>query len=182
MTRVAVTGHRRLVVTEGLERAIDGALGRIGSAFALPLTLVSPLAEGADQIVVERAQRLGHRGLVVPLPLPQQAYLATFASREARLKFASLFALADNIVFVGPVPTVEDAYLAVGRWVLDHADVLVAVWDGHPARGAGGTGSIVEEARARAMPLAWVHAHHHSNGSRSTVSAPQQAFATFERF
>lgn len=158
MARVGVTGHRRLVPTEGLERAIDEALERIASAFPGPLTVVSPLAEGADQLVVRRAFALDHRRLIVPLPLPKDDYLRTFASADARAEFLSLLAQADEVVVIGQAPTDVEAYHAVGRWVLDHADVFVAVWDGRPPRGEAGTGAIVEEARARGLPMVWVHA------------------------
>ena len=47
----------------------------------------------------------------------------------------------------------EDAYVAVGRAVTAHADVLVALWDGEPARGRGGTAEIVEHALRRGLPV-----------------------------
>jgi hypothetical protein len=40
--------------------------------------------------------------------------------------------------------------------VLRHSDVLLAVWDGMPARGPGGTGAIVAAARTMGLPLLWV--------------------------
>jgi polyphosphate kinase 2 (PPK2 family) len=52
-----------------------------------------------------------------------------------------------------PAPTHEDAYLAAGRWIVDHADRLVAVWDGRPARGRGGTAEVVAYARHRGVPV-----------------------------
>jgi len=41
--------------------------------------------------------------------------------------------------------------------VLDHSDLLVAVWDGQPVVGLGGTGQIVGHAVARRLPVLWVH-------------------------
>jgi len=41
----------------------------------------------------------------------------------------------------------------VGRWVVDHSDHLVAVWDGMAARGPGGTGDVVAYARERGHPV-----------------------------
>jgi len=51
----------------------------------------------------------------------------------------------------------EEAYLAAGCRVVDMSDVLLAVWDGQPARGKGGTGNIVEYARSRAtrVEIVW---------------------------
>ena len=44
-------------------------------------------------------------------------------------------------------------------FVLEHSDVLIAIWDGKPAQGPAGTGQIVAEARQRTIPLAWVFAN-----------------------
>ena len=35
-------------------------------------------------------------------------------------------------------------------------DVLLAIWDGEPARGEGGTGQIVAEAIEAGLPVVWV--------------------------
>ena len=182
MARVGVTGHRRLITTEGLERAIDEALGRIASVFPGPLVVVSPLAEGADQFVVRRAFALGHRRLLVPLPFPRDEYLRTFTSTEARAEFLRLLAQADEVVVIGQAQTDLEAYHAVGRWVLDHSDVFVAVWDGQPPRGAGGTGAIVEEARVRRLPVAWVQPEQADTPDGGvTASLPRKAIVTYER-
>ena len=170
MTRVGVTGHRRLDVTAALERAIDDVLGRIAVAFSTPLTIVSPLAEGADQLVVRRAIALGHRKLIVPLPLPQDDYLRSFELAEARGEFLRLVAQADEVVVMDEAPSHVDAYHAVGRWVLDHSEVLLAIWDGEPPRGEAGTGAIVDEARERGLPVAWVRVE--QNAAHANESAP----------
>jgi hypothetical protein len=36
---------------------------------------------------------------------------------------------------------------------VDRSDVLLAVWDGRPARGFGGTGDVVAYARRRGVPV-----------------------------
>ena len=46
-----------------------------------------------------------------------------------------------------------DAYVMAGRATVAHCDVLIAVWDGLPPRGRGGTGDIVELALARGTPI-----------------------------
>jgi hypothetical protein len=181
MARVGVTGHRRLVAPEGLQPAIDEALGRIASAFPAPLTLVSPLAEGADQLVVRRAIALGHRRLIVPLPFPKDDYLSAFTSADAREEFLSLLAQAEEVVVLGQTPTDVEAYHAVGRWVLDHADVLIAVWNGRPSHGEGGTGAIVKEARARRLPVVWVRTDPLSKIDGLADSGPREVVVTYER-
>ena len=48
--------------------------------------------------------------------------------------------------------------LAAGRAVADRADVTIAIWDGHPAAGKGGTGDIVGYLRERRHPWIWLPA------------------------
>ena len=42
-----------------------------------------------------------------------------------------------------------DAYVMTGRATVSHCDLLVAVWDGLPPRGRGGTGEVVQFAITR---------------------------------
>jgi hypothetical protein len=44
--------------------------------------------------------------------------------------------------------TREEAYERAGHEVVARCDVLIALWDGAPPRGRGGTAAIVEHARA----------------------------------
>lgn len=47
----------------------------------------------------------------------------------------------------------RDAYAAAGEVVLADVAALVAVWDGAPPDGRGGTGDTVQTARARGLPV-----------------------------
>ena len=49
--------------------------------------------------------------------------------------------------------TDEDAYLVAGRRVVDLSDIVLAVWDGHPAKGKGGTADVVAYTIRRGVPL-----------------------------
>jgi hypothetical protein len=42
--------------------------------------------------------------------------------------------------------------------VLEQSDLLIAIWDGEPAAGRGGTTQVVEEAVAQHVPVLWLHA------------------------
>ena len=55
-----------------------------------------------------------------------------------------------------PTPTREAGYELQGRWVADHSDVLVAVWDGRASRRQGGTAQTVTYAAERGTLLMWV--------------------------
>jgi len=43
--------------------------------------------------------------------------------------------------------------MAASEHVLSNVDVLIAVWDGEPSGGYGGTADVVTAARARSIPV-----------------------------
>ena len=53
----------------------------------------------------------------------------------------------------------RDAYLAASEHVLATVDRMVAVWDGQPSDGRGGTGDIVATARERGLPITVIWPH-----------------------
>jgi hypothetical protein len=144
VTSVGVTGHRSLPdpshwswVTTQIGIALD--------AVEPPVVGVTSLAEGADQCFADAILARGGRIRAV------LAFADFGASLEdgARASFDALVADADEVEVIGPQPTREDAYLVAGLRVLELSDVLIAVWDGKPARGTGGTAEIVAAARER---------------------------------
>lgn len=152
--RVGVTGHRRLPagVGPGVDRALDAVAHAAGGA----VTVVSSLAEGADRLVVERGLARAGWSLEVVLPLDPSDYESDFGGDGSVGDFRALLDRAAAVDRVPSQPTREDAYWAAGLAVLDRCDALVAVWDGLPARGRGGTAEVVATARAVGRPLAWV--------------------------
>ena len=52
----------------------------------------------------------------------------------------------------------EETYAEAGSFVVDRCDALVAIWDGAPSRGVGGTADAVARARDREVPLYWIRA------------------------
>jgi hypothetical protein len=49
--------------------------------------------------------------------------------------------------------TDEDAYLAAGQRIVELSEILVAVWNGKPAKGKGGTADVVGYAIQRKRPV-----------------------------
>jgi hypothetical protein len=169
--RVGVTGHR----TEGLQklgadlahlrRTVRQVLEMVretthdiwegaGSDFYSQeeplLRLISPLAEGADRIVAEEALALGY-DLQCLLPFSREEYELDFSHRESKEHFWQL--LPTTVLELdGDPKRRSEAYLAVGKTLLRHCDLLIAIWDGAPARGEGGTGQVVQEALRLKVP------------------------------
>lgn len=61
--------------------------------------------------------------------------------------------VADRVIEVDREESNSEAHQAGSLRMLDEAGELLAVWDGLPARGFGGTADVVATARARAMPV-----------------------------
>ena len=143
-------------VGEVLRRIAEPPLGG-----ARQIEVVSPLAEGTDRLVAEEAIAVGAE-LICPLPLPIDEYERDFKSAKSIAAFRRLVAEARDVAVVGEAGSTPDdrnaAYVAAGRVMLVRADLLVAVWDGLPSRGEGGTAHIVAEAQDLGVPVVWIRA------------------------
>jgi hypothetical protein len=167
--RVGVTGHRRIDDPEGVSAAVLDALARVRERFAgaqgVRLEAVSPLAEGADRIVARAVLAEAGAALTVPLPFPAEDYATDFAEPASKAEFDELLARAARVEVMPPAASRDDGYEHVGRWVVEHSDVLLALWDGAPSRGRGGTAEIVAYACERGVPVYWVR----TNGGAPVV-------------
>ena len=115
--------------------------------------LVSPLAEGADQIAA-RVALAKHFTLGVMLPFARDRYEQDFAAGAPRDDFRALMAAATSVLELpgeGTAPLA--AYVMAGRATIAHCDLLIAIWDGEPPRGRGGTGEVVEIALLQGTPI-----------------------------
>jgi hypothetical protein len=157
MVTIGITGHRDLDNLEQISPGVEDAIRKILDSFPEDdLTIISPLAEGADRLVVWRAMENNDVHLIVPLPLEIDEYMQDFDSLYSKAEFVTLLEQAAQVIELPAEKTRQASYQAAGLYVLEHSDVLIAVWDGAPAKGVGGTAEIVAEARKREMPLAWI--------------------------
>ncbi len=153
---IGVTSHRNLVASEvpGLRQRVRESLRSLQDEFpALPLTVVSALAAGGDQLVAEEALALGVR-LIAPLPLPRAAYAQDFTDPADRARFEALCDRASII----ELPAVSAArlgfdaddprvrawhYAQAGIYISSHCHILLALWDGKDTERLGGTAQVV---------------------------------------
>jgi uncharacterized protein (DUF952 family) len=147
---VGVTGHRLVEDRANVERAVAGVAAVLaGRAGARGWRVVSALAEGADRIVATAGLAAG-ADLDAVLPLEPDDYRADFAGPGSVAEFDGLLARADSVAVTGAWPdgSRERAYANAGTAMLGRCNVLVALWDGQPARGVGGTAEVVAAAEA----------------------------------
>ncbi|MFI5903883.1 hypothetical protein [Streptomyces cyaneofuscatus] len=148
MYRIGITGHRsipdgaRTHVLAGLRAALCGLDGATEA--------LSSLAVGADQLFAGLALDCGAKLTVV---IPSGDYEACFESTADLAHYRLLKSRAAQEVRLDFPHSTDEAYYAAGAYIADHCDLLLAVWDGRPARGLGGTGDIVDYARTLGRPV-----------------------------
>lgn len=156
---IGVTGHREPLDDAALSERISHLLQQIRlrspSSALTPLKfgIVSSLAEGADRLVAKEVLKDRDAVLEAALPLPPEEYVRDFSTTQSRTEFQELLSDAEMIAVMPQSESREAAYSEAGRYLLDRSDVVIALWDGEPSRGVGGTAEIVAEARARGLPL-----------------------------
>jgi hypothetical protein len=146
MTRVGITGHRDLA--DPTCRLVSAGIATELERFH-PLHGISSLAEGADQIFAEQVLRAGGTLTAV---IPCADYGRGFATSAGKAAYRQLRARAEDVIELPFASPSEEAYWAAGQRVVDLADVLLAVWDGSPSGGVGGTADIVAFAASRGAP------------------------------
>ncbi len=112
---------------------------------------LSSVAAGSDQLFVRQIFDLGLSWHAI-LPLPRTQFEQDFNPEEWTVA-ADFLARADHVRVIGESASREDGYLDCGMETVNDADVLIALWDGLPARGKGGTAEVVEYATALGKPV-----------------------------
>lgn len=119
------------------------------------LLFVSPLADGSDQIAAELALDLGFE-LQAVLPFDRKTYRTTLHNSGLK-RFDELICRATCVLELPGEPDGElKAFVMAGRGTVAHCDVLLAVWDGRPPRGRGGTGEVVQIGITRGTAIAHI--------------------------
>jgi len=160
---IGVTGHRKISqdtsLAEAVRSAIAGILEKVGGdgGTTPELVVLSALAEGADRLVAREALKFPGARLEVVLPMSRDDYERDFQKGRSKAEFEALLDRAVHIEQLLPEGTRDETYERAGQYVVDHCDLLVALWDGRPAAGQGGTGDIVRYARERKRPLLWIY-------------------------
>jgi hypothetical protein len=163
--RIAVTGHRNVADTAALRTAIHRALDLIMDQLRpavrdrCRLVAVSALADGADRFVADCVLARPGGRLEVILPMPKADYVTDFDPVYSLTEFEHLLGEASWMVTMPLNRSREDAYAAAGRAITDRADVTIAIWDGRPAAGKGGTGDIVNYLHEQRRPWIWLPAN-----------------------
>jgi len=178
---VGITGHRSLPEESALRRRLIEIIKHLqtnaaGDGGPAQVVLLSSLAAGADCLAAEVVLDDLGGVLWAALPLELAEYRRDFSTEELP-RFQRLLNRAEVVTYPlsdvrprgkapqAPAPPTSAeigadernaAYERVGFYVADQCHVLVAIWDGKPARGRGGTAEIVQYARQIRRRLIWL--------------------------
>ena len=148
---VGFTGHRRLEDDAPAAASLAAALTELRRLASGEWVAVSSAAAGSDLLFARRVLESGMAWHVL-LPLAQESFRHDFSAEEWR-EAEALLARAESVTALAETTSREEAYLDCGIETVDACDVLIAVWDGEPARGRGGTAEMVTYARELDKPL-----------------------------
>lgn len=147
MIRIGITGHREL--TPQVNEAVADLVRAHLAPYGCGMTGISCLADGADSLF---AGAVVEAGAPLEVVVPAEEYRAGLPA-EHRPTYDRLL---EQAVLVHELPhsaSTPRAHMAAGRFLVERCDQLVAVWDGEPARGPGGTADIVSYARSLHRPV-----------------------------
>lgn len=147
MTAVGCTGHQQM--PGAAVRHADTRLRELLEGVP-SLTGITSLAAGADQLFGRAVLDVGGALHAV---IPCRRYEAAFQDAAARSAYEELLGAAARIDELPYGEPSEEAFFAAGKAIADACDRLVAVWDGEPARGLGGSGDVVAYARSLGRPV-----------------------------
>ncbi len=169
LIRIGVTGHRDLKDSELIRRSIREALNEIENLInnlryncEYTFSILSPLAEGADRLVAEEILKWpGKKGDFKPileavLPFPETEYMLDFKTEVSKRAFKDLLDQAKSVKVLTQIGPRNAAYEKVGRYIVNGCDLLIAIWDGSPGKGIGGTDDIVDYALKRKRYIIWI--------------------------
>ncbi|MCU0469875.1 MAG: hypothetical protein MUF58_14870 [Arcicella sp.] len=182
MLKITISGHRKLLNESEVRNNIALSL-QYFQTIDKDLQAISALAVGADTIFAEEAKKLKIPVRYV-LPFELEEYEKDFSPSELKV-FRDLLAKNQQpYEVVSPLKdtqpeTKNEAYMAVGKRLVDECDILVAVWDGQDAQGLGGTGDVVAYAHTVGKPVHIVKAVR--EGSEILQNEVDAAFETLDK-
>jgi hypothetical protein len=146
--RLGITGHRGL--PDAVEQQVRSLLTEAVVAYpAADLVGLSCLADGPDSWFAQAVLEHGGRLEAV---VPAEQYRADLPDWHHPV-YDDLLARASRAHRTGLESSNSDAHMAGSELLVDQADELLAVWDGLPARGYGGTADVVAYARGKGVPV-----------------------------
>lgn len=151
---VGLVGHRALRLEEipAIQKEFDEHISRLlKNLKSTRIIVLTSLAEGADRLV-QTSKHRDRISVCAVLPFSQKEYAKDFTSRQSSLNLKKALSDCDYAIvcpeanetrrYVGRAR--NEGYRACARWISDHSNLLIVVWDGKKPDRVGGTGDTVD--------------------------------------
>ena len=165
------SGHRQLENAKAVAEAVRLALEALRKESRGEWVALSSVATGGDQLFVAQAMELGLSWYAI-LPMPRAEFSRDFDEIEWQ-EVEKMLERAEHVRVITENGPRNDAYLDCGMETVNGCDVLLAVWDGDPVRGKGGTADVVEYAKSIGKPVIIIDS--------ATCEARRENWTAFER-
>lgn len=152
---VGFSGHRKLPdeakCREAIRKVLEDWKARVpGAVYG-----VSSTAAGGDLLFAETCLEL-NLPIRVFLPLPKERFREDFDDPTwSRAERVMASALLVEVTGTGQEST--ERYYECGIETVQQSQLLIALWDGGPGGGVGGTADIVRFAKEQGRPIVWIN-------------------------
>ena len=152
---VGFTGHRKVPYETKSRQVIRDFLAHQKESHHGILYGICSAAAGGDQLFAESCLEL-NIPLRILLPRPAEQFRADFDEAPWQ-RTVRIMENAISVEVTGRQEAQNEQYYDCGIQTVAESQLLVALWDGQPSRGFGGTQEIVSYARKTGHPVAWIH-------------------------
>lgn len=136
--KAGITGHQKLGTEDTIAWLLH-TIERIIIQYNIQQGFTS-LAVGADQLFTEVLKKIKLPYVAI---IPCNKYAETFQNQMHTEKYYVLLQSASDIITLEYETPSEKAFFEAGKLVVNLSDIVIAIWNGKPAQGLGGTGDIV---------------------------------------
>lgn len=152
---IGFTGHRNLSDESQSRNLIYELLRDRKQSSPALLYGVSSAASGGDLLFAESCIELGIP-LRILLPAPKNQFREDF-DESSWLRAEQVFRQALSVEVIDGGECREERYYHCSLETVRLSRLMVALWDGEPSRGPGGTAETVSFAESLGMPVIWIH-------------------------
>ncbi len=139
---------------------------------------VASAAAGGDLLFAETCAEL-HVPIRVLLPVPREQFRNDF-DEASWARAESVFKYALSVEVTGAGEELKERYYECGIETVQQSQLLIALWDGAPSQGLGGTADMVHFAKEQGRPVIWIHSAtgevQYLNESAEILNDPEMRF------
>jgi len=175
---IGFTGHRKLPEEAKSRAAIRKVLLQWVDKVPGIIYGVTSAASGGDLLFAETCIEL-ELPLRVFLPVAKEQFREDFDEADWS-RAENVFQKALSVEVTGAGEKLTERYYECGIETVQQSRLLIALWDGEPSQGLGGTADMVHFAREQGRPVIWIHsttgAVQHFNENPEILHDPEMRY------